>query len=59
MIEMYSEYLSQWFIQEMHLSCHISVLSEFWVNVTNNVRTMNLIPVTYFGNHACLMEGAP
>ena len=34
----------------MYLSCHISVLSEIWVNVKDNVWTMNPIPVTYFGN---------
>ena len=43
----------------MYLSCHISVLSEIWVNVKDNVWTMNPIPVTYFGNHACLTEGVP
>ena len=59
MIKMYCEYLSPWFIQVMYLSCHVSVLSEFWINVKNNVRTINPIPVTYFGNHACLTEGVP
>ena len=40
----------------MYLSCH---MSEIWVNVKDNVRTMNTIPVTYFGYHACLTEGVP
>ena len=43
----------------MYLSCHISVLSEIWVYVKDNVRTMNPILVTYFSNHACLTEGVP
>ena len=43
----------------MYLSCHLSVLSEIWGNVKDNVRTMNPIPVTYFGNNACLTEGVP
>ena len=43
----------------MYLSCHLSVLSEIWGNVKDNVRTMNPIPVTYFGNNACLMDGVP
>ena len=43
----------------MYLSCQISVLNEIWVNVKDNVRTMNLIPVAYFGNNACLKEGVP
>ena len=43
----------------MYLSCHLSVLSKIWGNVKHNVRTMNLIPVTYFGNNAYLMEGVP
>ena len=43
----------------MYLSCHISVLSEIWVKVKDNVWTINPIPVTYFGNHACLTEGVP
>ena len=43
----------------MYLSRHISVLSEIWVNVKDNVWTMNPIPVTSFGNNACLTEGVP
>ena len=43
----------------MYLSRQISVLSEIWVNVKDNVRTMNPIPVTYFGNNAYLMDGVP
>ena len=41
-------------------NCHVTYLSsEIWVNVKDNVRTMNPIPVTYFGNYACLTEGVP
>ena len=43
----------------MYLSCHISVLSEIWANFKDNVWAMNPIPVTYFGNNACLTEGVP
>ena len=35
---MYCGYLSTWCISVMYLSCHISVLSEIWVNVKDNVR---------------------
>ena len=42
----------------MYLSCHRFVLSQIWVNVKENVQIMNPIPVTYFGDNACL-TGVP
>ena len=43
----------------MYLPCYIPVFSEIWVNVKDNVRRMNPIPVTYIGNNTCLTDGVP
>ena len=47
------------YLSDVFVMSYFTVLSEIWVNVKDNVRTMNPFPVTYFGNNACLTEGVP